>query len=439
MYLDDQLVSISLENTFLSGVGDFEQYLEKGGKSLQKLLSMSKEDGMGWLSYPTSISQQELQRQVAVAQQLLSTCDTIVAIGVGGSYMGARAILSSLSPLFPEKENATPEVIFAGMYLSAAATEQLLHYLHNRSFGLVVISKSGNTLEPSITFHLLKRLLLERYGTAARQRIVAITDPQKGSLRQSAEENGWTTLAIPPSIGGRFSALTPAGLFPALLGGVDVEALLAGAATMQQKLLQKGATPEDNVATLYAATRQYLYQKEGKKIELLTSFDPFLSTLGEWWKQLFAESEGKEGKGIFVATATFTQDLHSIGQWIQQGERTIFETILSTKERGAPLQIPQIEEPNSPHRFLSGVDYSSLEECAERGTIAAHVEGGVPVILLTIPERNAYYMGALLYFFELAVAISGTILGVNPFDQPGVEAYKTRMYSLLKKAPDKND
>lgn len=439
MYHDDQLVSVSLENTFFRGVGDFEPYLEKGSKSLQKLQAKSEEEGMGWLTYPLLVSEKELKRLEEVAQQLQSTCDTIVVIGVGGSYIGAKSIISSLSPLFPEKKNATPEVLFAGMYLSARAIEQLLHYLKNRSFGLVVVSKSGSTLEPCITFYLLKRLLLERYGQAARQRIVAITDPQKGSLRQSAEENGWTTLAIPPSIGGRFSVLTPAGLFPALLAGVDIKALLAGAATMQQMLLQKGANPEDNAAILYAATRQYLYQMEGKKIELLASFDPFLSTLGEWWKQLFAESEGKEGKGIFVATATFTQDLHSIGQWIQQGERTIFETILSTKERGNALQIPQIEEPNSPYRFLSGMDYSSLEESAESGTIAAHVAGGVPVILLTIPERNAYYMGALLYFFELAVAISGTILGVNPFDQPGVEAYKTRMYSLLKKAPDKND
>lgn len=438
MDYEGSLVSVSLENALKERSSDFEELIQRSEQHLRSLLFRREESGMGWINYPSSTNSFDLNQQRTIAQELASLCDTIVVIGIGGSYVGAKSILASLEPFYPTKENQYPELIFAGNYLSGEVSQQLLDYLQDRSIGLIVVSKSGNTLEPFIAFSLLEKLLYERYGKEeACKRIVVITDPEKGALREIATTRGYTSLAIPSSIGGRFSVLSPAGLLPACLRGLDITALMEGAVAMERELLCKKLGAIDNPAIRYAASRQFLYQHQGKKIELFTSFDPYLSNLGEWWKQLFAESEGKEGKGIFVSTATFTTDLHSVGQWIQQGERTIFETILSTKSSTCDLLVPAIDAKDTSHHYLSGMDLSHIERSAEKGTIEAHVAGGVPVIQIRIPSRKDFYIGALLYFFELAVAISGSLMEINPFDQPGVEAYKNRMYSLLKRNNNK--
>lgn len=427
------LIELSINQIVPISDEDFVPFLEKGKSILNDFIKGEFCDDIGWLTYPSSLSSSDIRQIKESAASLSSFCDTIVVVGIGGSYLGAKSVISSLSPYFSLAPSKTPELIFAGINLSGQYLKELLAYLESRSFAIIVISKSGSTLESLLTFRLLENLLQQRYGVEqARLRTIIVTDPLKGALRQTAIDDQYASFPIPSSIGGRFSVLTTAGLLPMAISGIDIKEIIAGAVDMQKNLLDLSLSSRDNIAILYAAYRQYLYQKEGKKIELLASFDPKLSLIGEWWKQLFAESEGKEGKGIFVSTATFTTDLHAVGQWIQQGERTIFETLLTLKQDKNDFHLPLLEgKKDNLWNSLKGFTLSHINKSAELGTIDAHTQGEVPVITITLDSLDAYSLGALIYFFEVAVAISGRIMDINPFDQPGVEAYKERMTTFL--------
>ena len=390
-------------------------------------------DFLGWMSLPTAISEDLLDAVSRSAQKLRSLAEIVVVIGIGGSYLGARAVLDALkSPLGCLKKNpADPHIVFAGHNLSENYLSELLDVLDEHSFGVVVISKSGTTTEPAIAFRIIRRELERRYGkSGARDRIVAITDAERGALRQIAQTNGYDTFAIPDDVGGRYSVLSPVGLVPLAAAGVDVRALIRGARSMQSALdVSDFAT---NPAIQYAAIRNALYDN-GLKIEILGSYDPSLQYVGEWWKQLFGESEGKQNKGIFPASVTFTSDLHSLGQYIQDGERILFETIISVEEARHRLVMESDSENVDGMNFLAGKRLGEINRTAERATALAHVDGGVPNLRITIGTTDEYNIGEMLYFFERACGISGYVLGVNPFDQPGVEAYKKNMFALLGK------
>ena len=382
-------------------------------------------DFLGWLHLPGSISEAELADIEATAAGLRATCDFVVTIGIGGSYLGAKAVIEALSSSFDAYEGGKCKVLFAGNNIGEDYIAELMNLLKGKKFGIVVISKSGTTTEPAIAFRLLKDMLEKQEGKEeAAKRIVAITDAQKGALRSLATQEGYKTYVIPDNVGGRFSVLTPVGLLPIAVAGFDVKALVAGAVEMEQG-------NNDDVFT-YAQTRNALYQS-GKKIEILVNFCPRLHYFAEWWKQLYGESEGKDHLGIFPASVDFTTDLHSMGQWIQDGERTIFETVLSVGEQSHSVEIPHDEANLDGLNFLAGKRVDEVNKMAELGTRLAHVDGGVPNLLITIPALTEQYLGQLIYFFEKACGVSGYMLGVNPFNQPGVEAYKKNMFALLNK------
>jgi glucose-6-phosphate isomerase len=384
-------------------------------------------DYLGWLHLPSSITTAELADLVATAVNLRTRCDALVVIGIGGSYLGAKAVIDALSGAFNAQK---PQIIYAGHHLSEDYLFELSSYLNNKSFGLINISKSGTTTEPALAFRILKKQLEQAVGKAeARSRIVAITDRSRGALRTLADREGYKTYIIPDDVGGRFSVLTPVGLLPIAAAGIDIEQLIAGAADMERAT---AAGTADNPAERYAAVRNELY-KSGKKIEILANFHPQLHYVAEWWKQLYGESEGKEHQGIFPAAVDFTTDLHSMGQWIQEGERTIFETVISIATPRHRMEVPSDEQDLDGLNFLAGQRVDHVNKMAELGTQQAHLAGGVPNIRIELPELNAYHLGQLLYFFERACGISGYLLGVNPFDQPGVEAYKRNMFRLLNK------
>jgi glucose-6-phosphate isomerase len=383
-------------------------------------------DFLGWLHLPSSITAEELADIEETASKLRTTCEYVVVVGIGGSYLGAKAAIEALSDCFaPYKADHTAKVLFAGNNIGEDYLHDLMTLLTDRRFGIVVISKSGTTTEPAIAFRLLKDLLEKQVGKAiASKRIVAITDARKGALRNLATQEGYKTYVIPDNVGGRFSVLTPVGLLPIAIAGFDIKELVAGAVEVEQGC---------NCAILtYAATRNALY-RAGKKIELLVNFNPKLHYLAEWWKQLYGESEGKGGKGIFPAAVDFSTDLHSMGQWIQDGERTIFETVISVGEQQNRVIIPHDEADLDGLNYIAGKDVDYVNKMAELGTRLAHVDGGVPNLLITVPALTERYLGMLLYFFEKACGVSGYMLGVNPFDQPGVEAYKKNMFALLSK------
>ena len=391
-------------------------------------------DFLGWIDLPATITDQDFTAIEAAARSLQERCDYVVSIGIGGSYLGARAVIEALTPTFAayRQEHSAPQVIFAGHNIGEDYLSELVDFLSDKRFGIINISKSGTTTEPAIAFRVLKGLLEQQVGReGARERIIAVTDRARGALRTLADKEGYQTFVIPDDIGGRFSVLTPVGLLPIAVAGFDIRELVRGAREMKERV-DEGVPFAENLSALYAAARNSLYQ-QGKKIEILGNFHPKLHYIGEWWKQLYGESEGKEHKGIFNAAVDFSADLHSMGQWIQEGERTIFETIISIATPDRELRIASDADDLDGLNYLAGKRVDEVNKMAELGTRMAHIDGGVPNIRIILPQLNAYYIGQLFYFFEKAVGISGYMLEVNPFNQPGVEAYKKNMFALLEK------
>lgn len=392
-------------------------------------------DFLGWLHLPSSITPEFLKEIQDCANTLRENCEAIVVAGIGGSYLGARAVIEALSNSFAwlVNDKSNPTILFAGNNIGEDYLYELTEYLKDKKFGVINISKSGTTTETALTFRLLKKQCEEQRGKdEAKKVIVAVTDAKKGAARAAADKEGYKTFVIPDNVGGRFSVLTPVGLLPIACAGFDITKLVEGAADME-KACGKDVAYEENPAAVYAAVRNGLYDQAGKKIEIMVNYQPKLHFISEWWKQLFGESEGKDNKGIFPASCDFTTDLHSMGQWIQQGERSIYETVISVEEPAKKLLFPNDEENLDGLNFLAGKRVDEVNKMAELGTRLAHVDGGVPNIRISVPVLNEYYIGQLIYFFEKACGISGNILGVNPFNQPGVEAYKKNMFALLDK------
>ena len=411
----------------------FEPKIKNAQKALEEG-TCPGHDFLGWLHLPSETREAFLDEIQTTANVLRKECEAVVVAGIGGSYLGARAVIEALASAFPKccENTDTPQMLFAGNNISEDYLAELCDYLKDKRFGVINISKSGTTTETALTFRLLKKQCEEQRGKEeARRVIVAITDAVKGAARAAAEKEGYQTFVIPDNVGGRFSVLTPVGLLPIAVAGFDIRQLIKGATDME-----KACAPEvpfaENIAAQYVAVRNALYAI-GKKIEIMVNYHPKLHFIAEWWKQLYGESEGKDGKGIFPAACDFTTDLHSMGQWIQDGERTVFETVLSIEQPNRELYFPHDEENLDGLNFLAGKRIDEVNKMAELGTRLAHIDGGVPNIRITLPELNAYYVGQLFYFFEVACGISGIVLGVNPFDQPGVEAYKKNMFALLNK------
>ena len=383
-------------------------------------------DFIGWVNLPSSINEEMLSSIENTAKKLQQDCEFVVAIGIGGSYLGAKAVIEALSDNFAAyKKSKGARILYAGSNIGEDYLHDLMDLLKDRKFGIIVISKSGTTTEPAIAFRLLKGMLEKQEGKQwAAEHTVAVTDAARGALRNLATQEGYTTYVIPDNVGGRFSVLTPVGLLPIAVEGYDIRALVAGAVEME-----KG---NNEAVMTYATTRNALY-RDGKKIEILVNFDPRLHFLAEWWKQLYGESEGKDGKGIFPASVDFTTDLHSMGQWIQDGERTIFETVITVGEQQHTVEIPSDDEDLDGLNYIAGKRVGYVNSMAQQGTKMAHIDGGVPNMTINLPAISERYLGQLIYFFEKACGVSGYMLGVNPFNQPGVEAYKRNMFTLLKK------
>ena len=432
--------SISLDFTkaasFL-GEGAVEAYEPKAKAALEALENNTcpGNDFLGWLHLPSSITPDFLDEVQAVANTLREKCEVVVVAGIGGSYLGARAVIEALSNSFAwliqDKKN--PQILFAGNNISEDYLAELTDYLKGKRFGVINISKSGTTTETALTFRLLKKQCEAQMGKdVAREVIVAVTDAKRGAARTPADKEGYKSFIIPDNVGGRFSVLTPVGLLPIACAGFDIKALVAGATDME-KATGVNVPFGENIAAQYAAVRNALYNEGGKKIEIMVNYQPKLHFIAEWWKQLYGESEGKDGKGIFPASCDFTTDLHFMGQWIQDGERSIYETVISVETPNRELDFPHDDENLDGLNFLAGKRVDEVNKMAELGTRLAHVDGGVPNIRISVPVLNEYYIGQLIYFFEIGCGISGNILGVNPFNQPGVEAYKKNMFALLNK------
>ncbi len=385
-------------------------------------------DFLGWLDLPVEYDKKELTDILTAGKRIQSQSQVLLAIGIGGSYLGARAAIEMLKKYFNQ---TGVEVIFVGNQISSTYVAELLEYLKDKDFSINVISKSGTTTEPAIAFRIFKEYIEERYGKAeAKNRIYATTDKAKGALKTLADAEGYMTFVVPDDVGGRFSVLTPVGLLPIAAAGIDVEAMLNGA--KDAYLYYKEEDVEKNDALKYALVRNTLYRK-GKKIEMLVNYEPRLQYFAEWWKQLYGESEGKDGKGIWITSASFSTDLHSLGQMIQDGERTVFETVLNIEKPVSDIVISKDKDNLDGLNFLAGKTMDYVNKMAMTGTMVAHVDGGVPNLRLTIPNVSAYSFGYMVYFFELACGVSAYTLGVNPFNQPGVEAYKKNMFALLGK------
>ncbi|MBQ2807193.1 MAG: glucose-6-phosphate isomerase [Clostridia bacterium] len=387
---------------------------------------------LGWLDLPVDYDKAEYARIKAAAARIQKKCDVFVVIGIGGSYLGARAVVEFLkSPLYNNLKKDTPDIYFAGCNISATNMRELLQICEGRDICINVISKSGTTTEPAVAFRIFRDLLEKKYGAEeARERIFVTTDRQKGTLKGFADKVGYETFVVPDDVGGRFSVLTAVGLLPIAVSGVDIDALMQGAADARAAYTDPDLTKND--CYKYAAMRNILSRK-GKVVEVLASYEPFSAMLSEWWKQLYGESEGKDRKGIYPSSVIFSTDLHSLGQYVQDGKRDLFETVVSVRNTGVQQLIPHDPENIDGLNFLSGKDLNYVNEMAQQGTLFAHIDGGVPNILLEVADRSAHSLGYLIYFFEKACAISGYMLGVNPFDQPGVEAYKKNMFALLGK------
>ena len=415
-------------------IAAYEPQVKAAMETLEKGTGLGN-DFLGWLHLPSSITKEHLADLKATAQVLRDNCEVVIVAGIGGSYLGARAVIEALSNSFQwlQKKQNAPIMIYAGHNIGEDYLSELTEYLQDKKFGVINISKSGTTTETALAFRLLKKQCEDQRGKEmAKKVIVAVTDAKKGAARVTADKEGYKTFIIPDNVGGRFSVLTPVGLLPIATAGFDIEKLVEGAKDMEA-LTGSDVPFEENPSAIYAATRNALYQEAGKKIEILVNFHPKVHYVSEWWKQLFGESEGKDLKGIFPAAVDFTTDLHSMGQWIQEGERTIFETVISIEKPNRKLEVPSDKENLDGLNFLAGKRVDEVNKMAELGTQLAHVDGGVPNMRLLVPELCEYYLGQVIYFFEKACGISGYLLGVNPFNQPGVEAYKKNMFALLNK------
>ena len=392
-------------------------------------------DFLGWINLPFDYDKEEFARIKKSAEKIKNDSDVFVVIGIGGSYLGAKAAIDMLSSnfynLLSKEERKTPQILFAGNSISGSYLAQLLKYVEDKDFSVNVISKSGTTTEPAVAFRVFKELLEKKYGKeGAKSRIYATTDREKGALKNLADGEGYETFVVPDDVGGRFSVLTAVGLLPIAVSGADIDLLMEGAQAAVKEY--EACDLEKNDCYMYAAIRNILYNK-GKQTEIVVNYEPRLHYFGEWWKQLYGESEGKDGKGIFPAAVDFSTDLHSMGQYIQDGRRVLFETVLNVEETDDDVTIDETEDNIDGLNFLSGKTMSFVNNKAFLGTLLAHNDGGVPNMVVNIPKINEYYLGMLIYFFEKACGISGYILGVNPFNQPGVEAYKKNMFALLGK------
>ena len=419
-----------------SGVVITEQ-MKAQAQQANELLHSGKgagSDFLGWVHLPSSIDDAQIAAIEAQAEKLRAKAEVVICIGIGGSYLGAKAVYEAMNNSFEylRRKHENPTVLFAGQNISEDYTYELLDAVKDYSIAAIVISKSGTTTEPAIAFRIIKAEIEKRYGKEdAATRIVAVTDKARGALKTLATNEGYPTFVIPDDVGGRFSVLTPVGLLPLAVAGVDIKALVAGATAME-KATDAAVPVDENISAQYAIVRNELY-REGKKTEILGSYEPKLQYVGEWWKQLYGESEGKDGKGIFPASVTLTADLHSMGQYSQEGERTLFETIISVAESKHTVKVESDAENLDGLNYLAGKRISQINHMAELGVRLAHIDGGVPNIRVEIPTIDAESLGALIYFFEKACGISGYLLGVNPFNQPGVEAYKKNMFALLDK------
>jgi glucose-6-phosphate isomerase len=403
---------------------------------LKKLYSKSGEgnDFLGWLNLPSKFPEALIADIEKTSEKLRKSIDLLIVVGIGGSYLGAKAIIDALSNNFAwmHQEKGNPQIVFAGQNIGEDYLTELLEVLDKKSYGIAVISKSGTTTEPALAFRILKSHLEKKVGKEnARERIIAITDESKGALRKMATNEGYKTYVIPDDTGGRFSVLTPVGLIPIAVAGFNIREFISGAAAME-KTTSPDALFLKNPAAIYAATRYALY-KQGKKVEILANFNNKLMYFSEWWKQLYGESEGKDGKGIFPASVNFTADLHSMGQYIQDGERHIFETVISVEKTDHKMLIPTDKDDFDQLNYIAGKRIDEVNKMAELGTMLAHVDGGVPNIRISIEKISEFNLGQLVYFFEIACGISGYLIEVNPFNQPGVEAYKSNMFALLEK------
>ena len=428
---------IKLNEKFLSPfvraneVAQMEAELEAARKTVMDK-SGAGSDFLGWLDLPADYDKEEFARIKTAAAKIQKSCDVLVVIGIGGSYLGARAAIEFVkSPVYNNLKKDTPDVYFSGNSISASALADLLRICEGRDVCINVISKSGTTTEPAITFRIFRELLEKKYGKdGARERIFVTTDRARGTLKAFSDEMGYETFVVPDDIGGRYSVLTAVGLLPIAVAGCDIDAMMAGAAEARGKYLS--APLADNASLRYAAIRNILYRK-GKTTEILAAYEPAAQMFCEWWKQLYGESEGKDNKGIFPASVIFSTDLHSLGQYIQDGVRNLFETVIDVQNAVDNVEVPNDEANVDGLNFLSGTQIHDINRTAMLGTLFAHNDGGVPNTVIEIPDRSEKTFGNLVFFFEFACAVSGYMLGVNPFDQPGVEAYKKNMFALLGK------
>ena len=411
-------------NSFREKVGDIHHSMtNRTGRGAEFL---------GWLDLPSNISENEIRDIEETAHKLRTNSDVIIVIGIGGSYLGARAVVEALSSFFPEYGKGNPSIIYAGNNISEDYLAELTSMLDKKDYSIIVISKSGTTTEPAIAFRILKNHIEAKYGKdGAQSRIISITDKEKGALKKLSDEEGYRTYIIPDDVGGRFSVLTPVGLLPVACAGIDIRELVKGAQDIEN-ILKEDQEPGNNISNLYAIIRNLLYEK-GKAIEIMVSYTPKMQYFIEWWKQLYGESEGKNGKGIFPAGVIYTTDLHSMGQMVQDGVRNIFETVINIRSENHTLEIPQDAADLDGLNYIAGKRLGEVNQKAMEGTMMAHLDGNVPNLIIEIPTLNPYYVGQLIYFFERACAVSAYLLGVNPFDQPGVEAYKKNMFKLLGK------
>ncbi|MFA8449896.1 MAG: glucose-6-phosphate isomerase [Bacteroidales bacterium] len=434
--------NIQLDFSYIHTSEEGEQYkqnIEKAEKCLNILESRKGKgnDFLGWLDLPDIKNTNEYNQILSQATRLKNLSEVAVVIGIGGSYLGARAVMDALSHQFASflnlKDRNFPTLLYAGNNISGSYLRELLELLDKKDYSLIVISKSGTTTEPAIAFRILKRHLEEKYGLdEAALRIAVVTDKAKGALKELAVEQDYPQFIVPDDVGGRYSVLSPVGLLPIAVGGVNIDELIRGAESMRELIFGEDTLAKDNPVLQYVALRNLFYQR-GKKIEMMVNYEPSMAMFAEWWKQLFGESEGKEGKGIFPASVNFTTDLHSLGQYIQDGERIMFETVLSVEDDDEDLTIPKASNDLDQLNYLAGKTLGFVNKMAEKGTCMAHNKGGVENILIRIPEKSEYYLGQLIYFFEVACAVSGYFIDVNPFDQPGVEDYKRNMFALLGK------
>ena len=430
-------MSLKVVDKFLSDFvkSDDVSALSVEAKNAYNLVKSGKGEGadfLGWLTLPMDYDKEEFARIKNASEKIKKNSDILVVIGIGGSYLGARAAIEFVkSPLYNNLKKDTPDIYFAGNNISTTALTELISICEGKDISVNVISKSGTTTEPAVAFRVFKQLLIDKYGVeGARERIFVTTDKCRGTLKQFSDEAGYETFVVPDNVGGRFSVLTAVGLLPIAAAGIDIDAMMQGALDAMKKY--DTFDVEANDAVKYAILRNIMY-RQGKKTEILVGYEPYMLMLNEWWKQLYGESEGKDNKGIFPASVVFSTDLHSLGQYIQEGERTLFETVINVKNPGAKFVIPNDEANVDGLNFISNKELDYVNKTAMLATLIAHNDGGVPNILLELEDRSEYTFGYLVYFFELACAVSGYMLGVNPFNQPGVEAYKKNMFALLGK------